>query len=480
MSEGANFRLGLGTKISYGVGALAQGVGAVALSTGLVNFYLISVVGLRPAIVGMVVFASLVIDAVVDPAIGWSSDRLRSRWGRRHPFMYASALPIALGIVLLWRHPSGLSKNEIAIYSLAMLVLVRVAGGFYQIPSDALAPELAPDYDERTGLLSWRWFFGIVGTVILAVVSGAVYLRKDASHPLGQYDPAAYASFGVMAAIVAFVSIMFSSLATQRYIPKLSRPPERRQTLTQALGEIVATVSNLSLIAIIASGVVSGIASGISDAIGPFMNYFFWGLTPQVASVLVAVATPMALLGIAFAPLLSRALDKKRTLIAVFTASMFIGVIPVSLRLLGLAPPNGSLWLAVLLVADLSVAAALLLLAAVIRSSMIADVVEDSAVKTGVRSEGLLFAANGLLPKITAGAGGLIGNMILEFIHFPAATPGRVLVVDPHILRELALISLPVGVVLNLIAIGLLGFYRIDRSTHEANLEALRAGAAQP
>jgi glycoside/pentoside/hexuronide:cation symporter, GPH family len=472
-------RLGIGTKVSYGLGALAQGVGAVALSVGLINFYLISVVGLRPAVVGVVVLASLVIDALVDPAIGWWSDRFRSPWGRRHPFMYASALPIALGIILLWRHPAGLSKDAMAIYALGMLVIVRLAGGLYQIPSDALAPELAPDYHERTGLIAWRWFFGIAGTLVLAVVSGVVFLRKDASHPLGQYDPAAYASFGLLAGVVAFVAILVSTAATQRYIPQLSRPAPRRQTAGQALREIVAIVWNPSLIAITVSGIISGVASGLSDSIGPFMNYYFWGLTPQIASILVAVAAPLALLGIFLAPLLSRALDKKRAMMAVFTLSMFVGVIPVSLRLMGLAPPNGSIWVPVILVIDLIVAATLALIGAVLMSSMIADVVEDSAVKTGVRAEGLLFAARGLLPKITGGVGGLVGNMMLEFVRLPvAAATGRAAVVAPAIMRHLALLALPAGVVLNLIAIAVLGFYRIDRRSHEANLEALRAAMA--
>jgi Na+/melibiose symporter-like transporter len=209
------------------------------------------------------------------------------------------------------------------------------------------------------------------------------------------------------------------------------------------------------------------------------MNYYFWGLTPQVAGVLVAVAAPLALAGLFLAPVLSRAMGKKRAMITVFTVSMFVGVIPVSLRLLGVLPPNGSPLIPAILVVDLIVSATLGLIGAVLLSSMIADVVEDSAVKTGVRSEGLLFAARGLLPKITGGVGGLIGNLILEFVRFPAAAAtGRAMVVDPAVMRHLALVSLPAGVVLNLVAIGVLGFYRIDRNKHEANLEALRAAAA--
>ena len=101
-------------------------------------------------------------------------------------------------------------------------------------------------------------------------------------------------------------------------------------------------------------------------------------------------------------------------------------------------PPNGSPVIPLILTVDLFVAGALGLIGFVIVGSMIADVVEDSAVKTGVRSEGLLFAANGLLPKFTTGLGGLVGNMMLEFVHFPAgAADGRI--VDVSIRRSCAI-----------------------------------------
>ncbi len=472
-------RLGLATKVSYGLGAAAQGVGGVALATATINFYLISVVGMRPALVGVVILVSLVIDAVVDPVIGRWSDTFRSPWGRRHPFMYASALPIALAICFFWRHPAGLSQGELAAYVLVMLIVVRLAGGLYVIPSDALAPELAPDYHERTSLISWRWFFGLFGASAAGFILRFVFLRKDAAHPLGQYDPAAYAGFGLAAAVLVFVAILVSAAATHRYIPQLRPAPRRRQSAPETLREIVRVLANPSLIAIMVSGLISGVASGIGQTLADFMSYSFWDLTPQTAALVGFWAAPGAIAGIALAPALSRALDKKRTMITVFTLSVCTGVIPTSLRLLGLAPPNGSPWIPVMLAADLFVASSLGLVGFVIVGSMVADVVEDAAVKTGVRSEGLLFAANGLLPKVTAGVGGLIGALMLEAVHFQATVrPGQVQHVDPAVMRHLALLSLPTGAVLNLVAIGVLGFYRIDRSTHEANLEALRTAAA--
>ncbi|HVM98788.1 MAG TPA: MFS transporter [Caulobacteraceae bacterium] len=472
-------RLGLGTKVSYGLGSVAQGVGAVALSTTIINFYLIRVIGLRPAVVGAVIFVSLIIDAVLDPAIGRLSDTFRSPWGRRHPFMYASALPIALAICFLWRHPANLGADALAAYVLVMLIVVRLAGGLYQIPSDALVPELAPDYHARTGLISYRWFFGLLGAAVVNFLLLTVYLRKDRSHPLGQLDPKAYADFGLMAAIVVFVAILVSAMATHRYIPYLRQPPRERQTLAQSAREIMATLSNRSLLVVMVSGLVSGVAAGMAASLAAFMNFYFWGLTPQVAGYIGAFTAPAAVVGILLAPWVSRALDKKRTMLTVFFLSIFVGVVPVTLRLFGLLPPNGSPLIPLILIVDGFVAGALGLMGFVIIGSMIADVAEDAAVKTGVRSEGLLFATNGLLPKISNGAGALVGNLLLETVRIPVgAAPGAVDVINPEVMRHLVLLSLPVGMVLNLVATGVLVFYRIDRGAHEANLEALRLASS--
>jgi GPH family glycoside/pentoside/hexuronide:cation symporter len=479
VGDPAALKIGRGVKLAYGLGSATQGVGNVALSTTTVTFYLVSVVGLRPALVGAVVLGSLVVDAVVDPAIGRASDMLRSRWGRRHPFMFASIVPIALAMCLLWVRPAGLSSGAMAAYALTMLVALRVAISLYQIPSDALAPELAPDYHERTNLLSYRWFFGLAGFAAMGIVLGAVFLRLDKSHPLGPYDPQAYLWFGGLSAVVATAAILVSALATQRYIPQLALPPQRRHSLGESLREMAVIVGNPSLLVVMACGVIGGVAAGITQALTAFMNYYFWALTPQAAALIGLLASPAALLGVVIAPALSRALDKKRTMIVVFALSVFTGVIPVALRLLGLAPPNGSPLVVVMLTADLIVAGTLALIGFVIFGSMVADVVEDSAVKTGVRSEGLLFAANGLVPKVTTGLGALIAGVMLEIVHFHEQIgPGGVRSVAPGVMHDLALISMPAGAVLNSIAVAVLLLYRIDRGAHEANLEALRLAAS--
>ena len=94
----------LWTKVSYGFGAVAFGVKDNGFSYFLLIFYS-QVIGLDARLVGLALTISLLVDAVFDPILGYWSDNLRSKWGRRHPFMYAAAIPIAATYFLLWSPP---------------------------------------------------------------------------------------------------------------------------------------------------------------------------------------------------------------------------------------------------------------------------------------------------------------------------------------------------------------------------------------
>jgi len=468
----SNPQLGLGVKLSYGVGSIAYGVAGQALSTSIITIYLNQVVGMPAGLVGAAIMLSVIIDAVIDPLIGRWSDNTRSRWGRRHPFMYASAIPVGLAFFMLWHPPAGLSNQTLFAFSLAVMVVVRLFLTAYEIPSAALTPELAPDYHARTTLLSFRQFFGIMGAAVMYVLLYLVFLRKDAAHPLGILNRAGYETWGAIAAVVMVVSILVSSLATHHLIPRLMKARDQRVGVAQAFREIASTVTNPSLMVMMLAGLASGVAGGIAATVSNYFNFYFWGLTPQTLAGLLVFLLPAGIIATLVTPAISRRLGKKRTMLLVLVTQLVSGLTPISLRLMGLMPANGTLALLVILVLDLTVWAFLSVAALVIIATMIADIVEDSAVKTGVRSEGLLFAANGLLPKITGGLGGFIGALLLEAAKFPVhAQPGTV---DPVILQHLALLYLPAMGVLNAASIAVLSFYQIDEAGHTRNLALLR------
>jgi GPH family glycoside/pentoside/hexuronide:cation symporter len=462
--------LTLATNIWYGVGSIAFGVHLTILTSALLLFYN-QVVGLPAEWVGAAMAVTLIFDAICDPLIGEWSDHTRSRWGRRHPFMYASAIPAAVAFYLLFDPPLGWSKGHLLIYMGAMLMTVRVLLSLYEIPSSALGPELTLDYDKRTSLMSSRFFFGTLGGAGMSIISLQVFLRKDATHPLGLLSPAGYRETALVASIVIFVSIIISCLGTHRFIGTLVHEPRVRPTWREKFQELSGTVTNRSFLALTISGIVGAISIGLRQGLDFYISAYFFNLTPAQMSYLAAAALFAAFAGVGLAPAISKRFGKKQSMIGVFFASLFASVAPIAMRLIGFLPPNGTGALFAIVFVFTFIAATLGLSGFIIVTSMMADVVEDAAVSTGQRSEGLLFAANGLISKCVTGVGTFLSALVLGWVSFPQhATPGQV---DPAILHHLGMVFVPIVVIFSAISIAVLMFYDIDRSTHQRNLEQL-------
>ena len=447
------------------------------LTSALLLFFN-QVVGLPAAWVGAAMMVTLIFDAICDPLIGEWSDHTRSRWGRRHPFMYASAIPAAVAFYFLFDPPTGWSQSYLLIYMAAMLVTVRVLLSLYEIPSSALGPELTLDYDQRTSLMSSRFFFGTLGGAAMSILALQVFLRKDATHPLGLLSPAGYRGNGARRKHRNFP---FDHDFMPWHPSFHSRPWSMSRECAAVGGRSSAksagTLRNRSFLALTISGVVGAISTGLRQGLDFYISAYFFELTPAQMSYLAMAALLAAFAGVVIAPAISRRFGKKPAMIGVFFASLFASIAPIALRLLNLLPPNGTRALFVIVLGFTFVAATLGLSGFIIVSSMMADVVEDAAVSTGQRSEGLLFAANGLISKCVTGVGTFLSSLLLAWVSFPQhATPGQV---DPAILHHLGMVFVPIVAVFSALAIAVLMFYDIDRSTHERNVEQL-ATAPQP
>jgi GPH family glycoside/pentoside/hexuronide:cation symporter len=149
----------------YGSGDLGFSLTNTILSVYFALF-LTDVVGVQPSIAAIAIFVGSTWDYINDPFIGYISDRTRSRWGRRRPFILFGALPFAATFLLLWWKPPFDETVALAIYYSVAFALYDTAATFVYMPYFALTPELTSDYDERTGLTSTRMFFSILGSLI--------------------------------------------------------------------------------------------------------------------------------------------------------------------------------------------------------------------------------------------------------------------------------------------------------------------------
>jgi Na+/melibiose symporter-like transporter len=466
-------RLALSTKLFYGFGSVAYGVKDNGFSYLLLIFYN-QVVGLRAEVVGAAIMIALVFDAFLDPIVGQISDNWRSRWGRRHPFMYASALPVAVSYLLLWNPPHW-SQGAIFVYLVVTAIIIRTFISFYEIPSSALSAELTQDYDQRTSLLSYRYFFAWWGGLTLNFLAYFLFLRPDATHKVGQLNPAGYARYGLTAAVIIFVAILVSAAGTHSQIPKFRVPPVRKLKIGAMAREMIATWSNRSFLFLTLAGLATSMATGLIASLNVYFNTFFWELSARQISIFtlgVFLSAAMALIG---APILSRRFGKRPAAMALILLAVTISTTPVILRTLGLFPLNHSPVLLPILIGQTIISTALSIAGSTLTSSMIADVVEDSELRTGRRSEGLLFSASAFVGKAVSGIGIFASGMLLLAIHFPRkAQPGQV---PAEVIHHLALVYVPTIWTLYGLALTLLMGYRITRASHQETLQRLAAEA---
>ncbi len=221
-----------GEKLSFGVGQIAEGLKTCVFGTFLL-FYYNQVLGLSGDLAGLAIFIALIFDAVTDPIAGSVSDRWRSPNGRRHPFMYASALPLAVSFVALFSpllDPQESSQFALFTWMLLFTVLTRASMTLYHVPHMAVGAELSEDYDERTVLVAIRHFFGATGFILAYAFGYGYFFAPSEAFPNGQLNPAAYSPYAITLGVIMAVSIFMSAWGTRTRIPYM---PKARESETQ-------------------------------------------------------------------------------------------------------------------------------------------------------------------------------------------------------------------------------------------------------
>jgi Na+/melibiose symporter-like transporter len=457
------------TKILYGLGSVAFGVNDQSFQYFLL-IYFNQIMGLPAAQVGIAIAFAMAFDALADPIVGQVSDNFRSRLGRRHPFMYGSAIPVAIAYVLLWNPPHW-SHQALFYYLIAAAILVRTFITLYEIPSSSLVAELTPDYDQRTSFFAHRDMFAWVGGLTMALLGFGVFFAGTKAQPFGQLVAANYVPYSIVGALLIMAAILISSAGTHRFIPNFAVPPARKLTILQSLREMWETLSHGSFLVLAVSSLFSSIANGTLTALNIYFNTYFWQLSGREIFVLTFALVPAPFLALAMVTPLSSWLGKRLATILLWLTATAFYWFPLAARIVGVFPQNGSPLLVPLLLLFGTIGTTLSIACGIVISSMLADVVEDSQLRTGRRSEGLFFAARSLVSKAVSGLGAMVGGILLWLVSFPDhANP---VTLDPGIPKHLALVYFPTVFALYAAALVAISFYKIDRSTHEQNLQRL-------
>ena len=244
-------KLNFSTKLAYGSGDMGPAITANILVFFLLYFFT-NVAGLPAGLAGSILAIGKVGDAINDPIAGILSDRTRTRWGRRIPWMLFGAIPFGIFFFLQWLVPNfsddaSINNWYLFIYYIIVATLFNLAYTAVNLPYTALTPELTQDYNERTTLNSFRFAFSIGGS-ILSLVLATVIFQAYPDNPKQQY-----LALGIVSSLISIVALFWCTFRIQ----ERGAAPLLQQRGKKILGSILVALGTM--------GIVSGVSQVLSN-----------------------------------------------------------------------------------------------------------------------------------------------------------------------------------------------------------------------
>ena len=217
------------TQFFYGFGSIAVGIKNNLLGTFLLIYYN-QVLGLDALTVSAAFGLALIIDAVSDPIIGIWSDRTSSKYGRRHPFLYASIIPFSLAYYYLIAGPGPgeMEQGDLFWRLVFLLMILRISMTLFEVPRGALAPELSKDYDQRNTFAALSMMFGWIGGAGIDFI--ARYYWLDTFVDFDGYQILAF-----WGGVGIFIGTAVTTIGTHKNIPDLYQPPPRSMNFSTSV-----------------------------------------------------------------------------------------------------------------------------------------------------------------------------------------------------------------------------------------------------
>ncbi len=449
-------KLPLNLCVGFGVGSLGI---AILLNTVTIYFPVLmtTVLGQSAALAGMLLTVSKLYDVVADIIIGMASDRIRTRWGRRRPFMLAGAIVAGISFLLLFSPPS-LQGAALALWMMFALIVYSTGYALFTVPYVAMAGEMTDGYHERTRLLSFRAFFIALGQTFSAAGTAAM---------VGWFGGGSvgYAWMGAVSAAVLSISMIvcFRSTATAR-IAERETPKINRLAAMRALG----TSAPLLLLMGIKIAQYMAIAVNTTTKLLFLLNVLKIGYMGMAE--LTLVQNIVSALSVPLWVSLARRTGKRW---AYLLASILLMSVYASWFLTGPGTPMSGV---LVRGAVTGVAAAGTTLMSI---SMLPDVMEYDRLRTGIRREGVFSSCYTIVEKLSFALGaGLIG-VLLTSAGFVPTLQGNLVAQPASAMFALYAGASFVPAALVAISAVMMLFYRLD----DKQLNALRSrpeGTALP
>jgi len=462
----------------YGIGQAAEGIKNYSFAVFLL-FYFNQVLGLSGTMCGAALAIALAFDAVTDPLAGTLSDRLESRWGRRHPFMYAAALPLGFFFTLLFTPPASLGEWGLFCWLTGFAVLTRFAMTLYHVPHMALGAELTDDYDARSRVVLIRSLGSFFGTAFAVTAAYLYFMRPTDAYADGRLNPEAYPAYALFAAVLMALSILASAAGTHRRIPYLPGPDESRgdeSIAARVFRDVRAALRVPAFRSLSVASLLIFTAGGVANNLSLHSGIYFWRITTEETLLYGAFLGLGTVVGMIFWTRASKHLDKKPTfLIGLGLFTVFVSLPPISKALGGFPARDSASYLPLFFffgtLFSFGIAGP-----TIMGGSMMADITDADELESGRRREGIFFGAVALIAKASVGLGSMIAGAVVDLVGLvPGTDPSDV---AQTVANRLGLVQ---GfTLLTLVGISLLALVRYDlsREAYQRIRQQLDARAA--
>jgi glycoside/pentoside/hexuronide:cation symporter, GPH family len=434
------------TKIIYGFGDIGFSMTGTIIAAYF-PIFLIDVVGIAPAVAAIGLFIGKSWDYINDPLIGYLSDRTRTRWGRRRPYLLFGALPYGLAFAFLWWRPPLTTQTALVTFYTLMFVLYDAASTFVGMPYFALTPELTQDYDERTELTGYRMFFSILGGLVSFVVPMMIIGSMSPENASNVFR------MGLIFGAASFIPLYFVFFGTREkpYFKQLERP--------KLLASLKSALQNRPFVFSAVIYLFTWTSMHIIEA-----NLLFYikyvvrreGLTEIIMGTIFVTA----LLSLPLWDWISKKFNKRLAYIygIAFWAVVQILLITVT------ATSSLVYLLGLCFLAGIGVGAA-----HVLPWAMIPDAIEVDELVTGKRHEGMFYSLVTLMGKTTNSIAVPLALAVLDFSgYIPNAA-----IQPTSTLRGIRLVVGPIPALLLVCGIIFAIFYPLSREQHHEVVQEL-------
>lgn len=446
---GAADHVDISLRAGWGVGALGVALLFNTYST-LLLFYLTNIAGVAAGVAGTLLAIAKAYDWATDVPMGILSDRTRSRFGRRRPWLLAGAVVCGGAFVMLFSTPAEASAILKAAYVLGALILFNTGYTLFNVPHLSMPAEMSASYDERTAIMSFRAVAIVAGTFIVGGVA-----PRLADFFGGGVD--GYRVVGWTLGIAAMAAMLGCFAATAR-----ARATKHVKTRQSARGQFATAIRNVHFLKLAAFKMLTLLATGVAQG---SVLFFVTNILGHPQGVMLWYGLGYASVSLVSAPLwtrISRRVGKHNALIlATFGFMLFV-------MWWWIAPPGEPV---ALLIARAMVLSFFAMGKLLLGMSLLPDVQEYDYLKNGLRCEGVFAGAYNMVEKTAFIAAPLVVGFILQMLGYESTANNQAVEQGATALTGIRVSIAAIPAVCNLLA----GIILLRWTLTREHLAALRA-----